>query len=396
MINWLSQIASVTWLGLRTIPQRKGASVSAAFGIAGVVIVFVGVLSIAAGFRSAVTSAGRTDVAIVLRDGAANELSSNLGREEARVIKDAPGVARENGSPVASAELFVIINIPKRSTGTDANVPFRGVEAAGPAVRGNIQIVQGRMFESGRNEVIAGLNAAREFAGLEVGNTIKLGRTEWHVVGLFSAGGGGGEAEMWTDTTVLQSAYQRRDSCQAVHAKLSSPDKFQDFKDALTSNPQVKVKVMRQDEFYEEQSSITTQFISILGTVIASMMALGALLGALNTMYNAVASRGREISTLRALGFGAAPVVCSVLLESMALALAGGIVGGLAAYLVFDGYSAATMNFQTWSQVAFAFAVTPMLLAQAIILAATLGLLGGLLPAIRAARLPIATGLRES
>jgi putative ABC transport system permease protein len=396
MINWLSQIASVTWLGLRTIPQRKGASVSAAFGIAGVVIVFVGVLSIAAGFRSAVTSAGRTDVAVVLRDGAANELSSNLGREEARVIKDAPGVARENGSPVASAELFVIINIPKRSTGTDANVPFRGIEAAGPAVRGNIQIVQGRMFEPGRNEVIAGVNAAREFAGLDVGNTIKLGRTEWHVVGLFSAGGGGGESEMWTDTTVLQSAYQRRDSCQAIHAKLASPDKFQDFKDALTSNPQVKVKVMREDEFYEEQSSITTQFISILGTAIASMMALGALLGALNTMYNAVASRGREIATLRALGFGAAPVVCSVLLESLALALAGGIVGGLTAYLVFDGYSAATMNFQTWSQVAFAFAVTPQLLAQAILLAATLGLVGGLFPAIRAARLPIAAGLRET
>jgi putative ABC transport system permease protein len=396
MINWLSQIASVTWLGLRTIPQRKGASVSAAFGIAGVVIVFVGVLSIATGFRRAVASAGRTDVAIVLRDGAANELSSNLSREEARVIKDAPGVARENGSPVASAELFVIINIPKRSTGTDANVPFRGIEAAGPAVRGNVQIVQGRMFEPGRNEVIAGVNAAREFAGLDVGNTIKLGRTEWHVVGLFSAGGGGGESEMWTDTTVLQSAYQRRDSCQAIHAKLASPDKFQDFKDALTSNPQVKVKVMREDEFYEEQSSITTEFISILGTSIASMMALGALLGALNTMYNAVASRGREIATLRALGFGATPVVCSVLLESLALALAGGIVGGLMAYLVFDGYSAATMNFQTWSQVAFAFAVTPLLLAQAILLAATLGLAGGLFPAIRAARLPIATGLRES
>ena len=313
MINWLSQIASVTWLGLRTIPQRKGSSVTAAFGIAGVVIVFVGVLSIAAGFSSAMTSAGRSDIAVVLRDGAANELSSNLGREETRIIKDAPGVARENGSPVASAELFVIINLPKRSTGTDANVPFRGVEAAGLAVRGNIQIIQGRMFERGRNEVIAGVNAAREFAGLDVGNTIKLGRTEWHVVGIFSAGGGGGESEMWTDTTVLQSAYQRGESCQAVYAKLASPDRFQDFKDALTSNPQVKVKVMRQDEFYEEQSSITTQFISILGTAIASMMALGALLGALNTMYNAVASRGREIATLRALGFGATPVVCSVL-----------------------------------------------------------------------------------
>ena len=396
MINWLSQIVAVTWFGLRTIPQRKGSSIAAAFGIAGVVIVFVGVLSIAAGFRSAVTSTGRNDIAIVLRDGAANELSSNLGREETRVIKDAPGLARENGNAVASAELFTIINIPKRSTGTDANVPLRGIEAAASAIRGDIRIIEGRMFERGRNEVIAGASAAREFAGLNVGQTIKLGKTEWNVVGIFSAGGGMGESEMWTDTTVLQSAYQRGDSYQTVYAKLASPDTFQQFKDALTSNPQVKVKVVRQDEFYAEQSSITTQFISILGTVIALMMALGALLGALNTMYNAVASRGREIATLRALGFGTAPVVFSVLLESLALALAGGVVGGLAAYLAFDGYSAATMNFQTWSQIAFAFAVTPELLFNAIILASVLGLLGGLFPAWRAARLPIAAALRDT
>jgi putative ABC transport system permease protein len=396
MIHWFSQIASVTWFGIRTIPQRKGASVAAAFGIAGVVMVFVGVLSIAAGFRSAVTSTGRHDIAIVLRDGAVNELSSNLGREEARVIKDAPGLSRENGSAVASAELFVIINIPKRSTGTDANVPFRGVEDAAPAIRGDLKLVEGRMFERGRNEVIAGVSAAREFAGLDVGHTIKLGKTEWKVVGIFSAGGGVGESEMWTDKTTLQSAYQRGESCQSVYAKLASPDKFQEFKDALTSNPQVKVKVVRQDEFYAEQSTITTQFISVLGTVIALMMALGALLGALNTMYNAVASRGREIATLRALGFGAAPVVFSVLLESLALALAGGVIGGLAAYLAFDGYSAATMNFQTWSQIAFAFAVTPQLLATAIAWAAAIGLLGGLFPAIRAARLPIAAALRET
>lgn len=396
MINWLSQIASVTWFGLRTIPQRKGASVTAVFGIAGVVIVFVGVLSIAAGFRSAVTSAGRQDIAVVLREGAANELSSSVSQEEARVIKDAPGLSRENGNAVASAELFVIINIPKRSTGTDANVPFRGVEAGAWAIRGNLKIVEGRMFEPGRNEVIAGVSAAHEFAGLDVGHTVRLGKTEWNVVGIFSAAGGIGESEMWTDKTVLQAAYQRGESSQSVYAKLVSPDKFQEFKDALTSNPQVKVKVMRQDEFYAEQSTVTTQFISILGTAIAFMMALGALLGALNTMYNAVASRGREIATLRALGFGAAPVVFSVLLESLALALVGGLVGGLAAYLAFDGYSAATMNFQTWSQIAFAFAVTPQLLANAIVWAAMIGLLGGLFPAIRAARLPIAAALRET
>jgi len=395
MINWFSQVAAVTWFGLCTIPRRKGSAIAAAAGIAGVVIVFVGVLSIAQGFRHAVTATGRDDIAVVLRDGAANELSSGLGREEVRVIKDAPGVARENENAAASAELFVIINIPKRSTGTDANVPFRGIEAAGPEIRGNLKLIEGRMFERGRNEVIAGVSAAREFAGLDVGKTIKLGRTEWDVVGIFTAGGGVGESEMWTDATVLQAAYQRGDSYQSIYAKLESPDKFQGFKDALTSNPQVKVKVVRQNDFYADQSTITTQFITGLGTIIALMMALGALLGALNTMYNAVASRGREIATLRALGFGAAPVVCSVLIESLVLALIGGIVGGLGAYLAFDGYGAATMNFQTWSQIAFAFAVTPKLLFNAILLAAAIGLLGGLFPAIRAARLPIAAGLRE-
>lgn len=396
MLNWFSQIASVTWFGLRTIPQRKGASLAAACGIAGVVLVFVGVLSIAAGFRKAITSTGRKDIAIILRDGARNEMSSGLSREDVRVVKDTPGLARENGEPLASGELFTIINIPKRSTGTDANVPFRGVEPTAAAVRGNIKIVQGRMFERGRTEVIAGASAAREFAGLDVGQTIKLGKAEWHVVGIFSEAGGAAESEMWTDATVLQDAYQRGDSFQSVYARLASPDKFREFKDALTSNPQVKVSVERQDEFFAEQSTVTTQFISVVGTIIAAMMAIGALLGALNTMYNAVAARGREIATLRALGFGAAPVIFSVLLESLALALAGGLVGGIAAYVAFDGYSAATMNFQTWSQVAFAFAVTPELLLQAIIGAAVIGLLGGFLPAIRAARLPIAAALRET
>ncbi len=396
MSNWFSQIASVTWFGLCTIPQRKGSSAAAAFGIAGVVLVFVGILSIAQGFRSAVTSTGRDDIAIVLRDGANNEMSSGLGRDAVRVIKDAPGVARGPGGALASAELFVIINIPKRSTGTDANVPLRGVEPAAPEVRGNVRIVEGRMFERGRNELIAGISAAREFADLEVGKTIKMGKSEWNVVGLFSAGGGVGESELWTDSTVLQEAYQRGDSYQSVYVKLESPERFQEFKDSLTANPQVKVKVVPQAEFYADQSSMTTTFITGLGSVIAGMMALGALLGALNTMYNAVAARGREIATLRALGFGAMPVICSVLIESLALALAGGIVGGAIAYVAFDGYGAATMNFQTWSQIAFAFAVTPGLLFNAILLSSLIGLLGGILPAIRAARMPIASGLRES
>lgn len=396
MINWLSQIVSVTWFGLGTIPSRRGSAGSAVLGIAGVVVVFVGVLSIAQGFRHAVTATSRSDIAIVLRDSANNEMSSGLSREEVRVIKDGPGIARENNDSLASAEMFVIINIPKRSTGTDANVPFRGVEPAAASVRGNLELVEGRMFESGKNEVIAGVAAAREFAGLEVGNTITLGRNEWHVVGIFSSGGGMAESEMWTDVTVLQQAYQRGDSFQTVYAKLNTAAQFQEFKDSLTANPQLKVQVVEQAKFYSEQSEVTTSFITGLGTIIAVMMALGALFGALNTMYNTVSARTREIATLRALGFGATPVIFSVLIESVVLALAGGVLGGAIAYVWFDGFTAATMNFQTWSQIAFAFAVTPQLLVSATMLAAVIGLLGGIFPAIRAARLPIAAALRET
>jgi len=274
MMNWLNQIVSVTWFGLSTLPRRKGAAVAAAFGIAGVVAVFVGVLSIAQGFHRAVTSAGREDIAVVLRDGANNEMSSNLGREDARVVKDAPGVALAKDGPLASAELFVIIDVPKRSTKTDANVPFRGVQETAASIRGNIKMLQGRMFQPGRNELIAGVAAAREFAGLEVGQTLKLGRTEWNVVGIFSAGGGVAESELWADATVLQQAYQRGDSYQSVLVKLAAPDKFQEFKDALTANPQIKARVLRQTEFYADQSTVTTNLITGLGTVIAFMMAL--------------------------------------------------------------------------------------------------------------------------
>ena len=395
-MNWLRQIASITAFALRTIPERKGAALAAAVGIAGVVAVLVGVLSIAEGFRAAMTIKGADDVVIVLRSSADNEMTSGLSREEARLVADTEGVARTPEGPLTSAELFVMINLPKRSTGTDANVPFRGVEKAALTVRGDVQIVEGRKFESGRNEIIAGVGAARAFGGLEVGRTIRVGQTDWQVVGIFSGGGGAAESEIWTDAAVLQPAYKRGDSFQSVYAKLVSPAAFDQFKQAVTTNPQLKVKALRQAEFLEEQSSMLTGFIQTIGIGIAALMALGALFGALNTMYSAVAARTREIATLRALGFGRSPVVLSVMLESLVLALVGGTVGAAAAYFAFDGFKAATINWQTFSQIAFAFAVTPPLLISAIIWAATIGLIGGLFPAIRAARLPVATALRET
>lgn len=395
-MNWFSQVFAVVVYNLRTIPERKGSALTAAVGIAGVVLVLVGVLAIAAGFKRALTSTGSKDVAIVLRSGADNEMNSGLSREETRLISDAPGLARNASGPLASPELFVIIKLPKRSTGTDANVPLRGVSAASFDVRGNIQLVQGRKFQSGKNEIIVGAGAARAFAGLDLGSAIQLGQNRWQIVGIFTGGGGSAESEIWSDAGVLQPAYNRADSFQSVYARLNSAASFNEFKDALTTNPQLKVKVVTLDEFFAEQSVMVSDFITTIGVAIAVMMAVGALFAALNTMYGAVAARTREIATLRALGFGAGPIVASVLAESIVVALFGGVLGSGIAWLAFDGYQASTINWQTFSQVTFAFAVTPALLLTAIIWATILGLLGGLFPAIRAARLPIAAALRET
>jgi putative ABC transport system permease protein len=322
-------------------------------------------------------------------------MTSGLSREETRLIADAPGIARNEGAPFTSAELFVMVNLPKRSTGTDANVPMRGVGKEAMAVRSDFQILEGRNIELGKNEVIVGIGAARSFAGLDVGKKVKIGMIEWDVVGIFSGGGGSAESEIWTDSAVLQPAYNRTDGFQSVYAKLISPEDIDQFKSALETNPQLKVKAMLQSEWLSEQSTMLTGFVQSIGYFITGLMALGALFGALNTMYSAVAARTREIATLRALGFGASPIVLSVMFESLVLSLAGGIAGAAAAYFALDGYQASTINWQSFSQIAFAFTVTPALLASAIVWAAAIGVLGGLFPAIRAARLPIATALRE-
>jgi putative ABC transport system permease protein len=394
-INWLLQIVSIARFGLLSIPRRRGAVVATVFGIAGVVTVLVGVLSIAAGFERAMAVSGSPDTAIVLRSGADSEMVSGFGREETRVIGDSPGVARSAQGPLSSAELFVIIDIPKRSTGADANVPLRGVEPSAFQVHDTFKIIRGRMFDWGKNEVVVGSGAAQEFAGLEVGSAIKVGRAEWPVVGIFSANGGVAESEIWTGATVLQEAYHRGNSFQSVQAKLISPGAYEQFRDALTSNPQLSVKVQRQTEYYAERSETMMRLINTLGFLIAFLMAIGAVFGALNTMYSAVSTRTREIGTLRALGFGAGAVVVALMIESLALALIGGAIGGSLAYFAFNGFHTSTMNLQNFSQVAFAFRVTPQLLLRGIIWAAVIGLIGGLFPAIRAARLPIAAALRE-
>lgn len=394
-INWCAQWAAVTRFGILSLPERKGAALAAAFGIGGVVTVLVGTLSIARGFQRTLMISGSPETAIVMRGGADSEMVSILGGEQARWVADAPGVRRDQDGPRSSSELFVIINLPKRSTGTDANVPLRGVQPAAFRVRDDLELLAGRRFEPGRNEVIVGRGAAGEFAGLDLGATLRVGRNTWRIVGLFAARGGLAESEIWTDAPGLQAAYHRGSSVQSVRVNLESAQDFDRFRDALAADPRLNVKVMRESDHYAEQSRFVTNLITGLGSLIAGLMGIGAVFGALNTMYSAVAARTREIATLRALGFGRSPVVLSILLESLLLSLAGGGLGGLLAYLAFDGYRAATMNWQSFSQVAFAFSVTPGLLAQGVAYAAAIGLLGGLLPAVRAARLPVAAALRE-
>lgn len=395
MLNWLSQVATVTWLNLRTIGQRRGASLAAAIGVAGVVAVFVTTLSIAEGFRRTLMSGASPDTAIVMRSGSDSEMMSGLQRETTRIIAEKPGVARSAQGPVASAELYVVADIPKRSTGTDANVPLRGVQPAAFDVRNEVKIVEGRRFEPGRSEVIVGKAASQEFAGLDLGSKLHFGQSEWTVVGVFTAGGSIAESEIWCDVGVLQPAYRRGDTFQAVYAKLESPAAFDTFKDNLTRDPRLDVKVIREADYYAEQTRTINGIITGLGYLIASLMAVGAVFGAINTMYTAVSTRTREIATLRALGFRNGPVVISVLAESLLLALAGGLLGAAIAYFAFNGYQTATMNWSSFSQVAFSFAVTPRLLVQGLVYSLLMGLVGGLFPAIRAARLPVATALRE-
>ena len=395
MLNALTQTIAITALNLRTMPQRLGSSGVAVVGIAGVVVVLVSVLSIAAGFTAAMQGSGSPARALVMRSGADSEMTSGLSGPEVDLVKQAPGIRLDDRSAIASAELYVVIDLPKKSTNSPANVPMRGIEPRALQVREEVSMVEGRPLEFGTNEVIVGRGASRQFVGLTVGQEVVSGQNTWVVVGIFEAGGGVSETEIWCDARVLQGAYRRGNTFQTVLARLDSSETFDSFRDWLTANPQLNVQVRRETEYYAQQSRALSSLIQGLGFGIAALMGIGAVFGAILTMYTAVSTRSREIATLRALGFNAVSVVVSVLAEALALGAIGGVIGGLAAYLAFNGYQTSTMNFQTFSQVAFAFKVTPELLVLGLAYALAMGLIGGLLPAVRAARLPIPTALRE-
>ena len=391
----LSQIVAVTGVNLRSLRARLGSSTVAVVGIAGVVLVFVAVLSIAEGVSATMKASGDPDLVLIMRAGSDTEMSSGLGGDAVRVIQDAPGIARDGSGPLTSPELFVVVDHPLRRSGTSGNVPLRGVTPEAFKVHNRLKIVEGRNIEFGKNEIVAGRAAQRQFLGLDVGTTLKWGESRWTLVGIFDDGGSVSESELWCDVKVLQPAYRRGNSYQSVYARLAATDSFQQLKDALTSNPQISVSAMRSPEYYGSQTEVLQRIVSTIGSIIGVLMGVGAVFGAIITMYTAVASRTREIATLRALGFGAVPVVVSVLVEGALLSLIGGAIGGAIAWAVFNGYETATMNFQSFSQMAFRFAVTPALLIRGLLYALIMGLIGGALPAIRAARLPVVTALRE-
>ncbi len=389
------QIIAVTALNLRNISQRLASSAVAVVGVAAVVLVFAAVLSMAAGLERTMLSAGSENTAIILRNGSTSELNSGLSNEQTLIVSNAPGVLKDGNAPIVSAELYVVVDVKKRSNQSDANVPFRGVQTSAFDVRQNVTISDGRMFEEGKNEVIVGRSAQQEFMGLETGKTIRFGQNEWVVVGTFDANGSVSESELWTDVRVLQSAYRRGNSFQSVRVKLESPESIETMEQALAEDPRIDADVLTEREYYSSQSQGLVQFIKLIGYPLTFLMAIGAVFGALNSMYSSVSVRGKEIATLRALGFGPTAVLVSTVVESVLLALAGGALGGLLAYLVFNGFQVSTLNGPSFSQVVFDFAVTPELLGQGMRAALLIGVVGGLFPAIRAARLPVATALRE-
>ncbi len=391
-MSWIQQIIAVTSLNLRSIPQRLGASLVAIIGVAAVVGVFAGVLSMASGFKKTMIAAGSTDTVVILRAGSTGELASAVSNEQLQIIQTSPGVRTDAG---VSGELYVVVNVAKKSTNDDANVPLRGVQPAAFGIRRNMSIVEGRRFEEGKTELLVGRSAQSQFKGLEVGNTIPFGVVEWTIVGVFEDDGSVSESELWADVRVVQATYRRGNSFQIARAILESPDAIDTLQDALDADPRIDVDVVNEREFYSSQSEAMSNLITYVGYPLTILMSIGATFGALNTMYSSISARSKEIATLRAIGFRPISILISVIIESSALAIIGGLIGGGLAWLFLNGFTVSTLNATSFSQVVFDFAVSPELIIQGLIAATIIGLVGGLFPAIRAVRLPVATALRE-
>ncbi|HXV39343.1 MAG TPA: ABC transporter permease [Steroidobacteraceae bacterium] len=390
----LKQTIAMTSLGLRSIPERWGASLVIFVGLAGVVAVFTALLAMAEGFRSTLEATGRADVALVTRGGSSAELNSGLTRDQGDIVKQAPGVRTgADGRPLASAEMIVIAELIKSGEETGSNITVRGVESAAFALRPQLRIVEGRAFQPGLRELVVGRGVAAQFEGAGIGETLRMRGSDWSVVGIFESGDAN-ESEIWADVEVAQTTFNRR-GYSSVRLALDGAAGLQTVKDGLAADPRVNVDVETEQQYYSGQTRQFRATIGILAGVVTAIMALGATFAALNTMYAAVGARTREIATLRALGFGGGPVVLSVMIESLLLALAGGIAGALLAFALFNNMAVSTLG-ANFTQVVFRFSVTPELVQRGLIIALAIGMIGGLLPALRAARLPVTTALRAA
>jgi len=379
----------------RSIKERWTSTIVAVLGIAGTVGVFVAMLSLARGFKATLVASGSPGNALIMRAGSSSEMMGGITLDSVRVAQDGPGVAHDANGPLVTQEVVGVVPFPLISTGTDANVQVRGVSPNVLTIRNFAKIVEGRMFQPGLAELVVGKNASRTYAGLTVGNSVNFGGGRWQVVGVFDAGGSSFDSEVWCDAHILSQVLKRPDNIfQSATIHLTSPAAFQQFKDAVTADPRMNVDVWREIDYYAKQSTTMTRLITVLGGFIAAIMAIGAIFGALNTMYSAVAERGREIATMRALGFSTWNVILSFLFEALLISFAAGLIGCLAV-LPLNGLTTNTMNWQTFSNLAFAFKITFDLLLMGVLFALVMGVLGGLLPAIRAAISPVAVALRE-
>ena len=381
---------------LRSLRARWQSTVVAVLGIAGTVSVFIAVLSLARGFEATLVASGSPRNAIVRRAGATSEMDSGINVDHVRIIEDAPGVARGAGvGPLVSPEVVVVGAFPLKGRGTDGNAQVRGVSSKVLDVRPSVQLVAGRMFRPGLSELVVGKNVESAYVGLELGSTVRFGGGAWTVVGVIDAGGTAFDSEIWCDAPVLKQVFQRPASLfQSVTVRLTTPEALSTFKDALTADPRLTVQVDREVDYYTKQSRQLTTLITVIGSIVAVVMGVGAVFGALNTMYAAVSERAREIATMRAIGFGTGSVVISFVIEALCIALVGGLLG-CAIVLPLNGLTTGTMNWQTFSHLAFAFRVTPLLMAWGIGFALLMGLAGGVPPAIRASRARVAVALRE-
>jgi putative ABC transport system permease protein len=379
----------------RSIRARWTSTIVAILGIAGTVGVFVAMLSLARGFKSTLVASGSPGNALVLRAGSPSEMMGGITLDSVKIVQDAPGIARDANGPLITQEVVGVIPFPLISTHTDANVQVRGVSPNVLRIRTFVKVIDGRMFEPGLSELVVGKNAVHTYEGIKLGETVAFGGGNWKVVGIFDAGGSSFDSEVWCDSKILNNVLKRPDNIfQSITVHLTSPSAFQQFKDAIVADPRLNLDVTREIDYYSKQSTTMTTLITVLGGLVAAVMAIGAVFGALNTMYSAVAERGREIATMRAVGFSSWNVILSFLFEALLISFVGGILGCLAV-LPLNGLTTSTMNFQTFSNLAFAFKITLTLLLMGVVFALIMGILGGMFPAIRAARRPVAQALRD-